>query len=182
MTIVSDAPSCGVTYDCHSDDSRGIIYLHHMHRYWSLQNRLLKVCYVPANSADLNRFLFFFFSLRPSTVLMNQIRQGVCPINQSISLRCLWYYVIVQATEVHSFRKWKTTFEVSEISYPVLEYINDCSWLTHWCLSLIHIPIGSVLIQCHKTFFCGKMDRNKLPCLALASISMIGLLLHGLTF
>jgi hypothetical protein len=25
MTIVSDAPSCGVTYDCHSDDSRGVI-------------------------------------------------------------------------------------------------------------------------------------------------------------
>jgi hypothetical protein len=26
MTIVSDAPSCGVTYNCHSDSSRGIIY------------------------------------------------------------------------------------------------------------------------------------------------------------
>jgi hypothetical protein len=26
MTIVSDAPSCGVTYDCHSDDSRGVIF------------------------------------------------------------------------------------------------------------------------------------------------------------
>ncbi len=24
--IVNDAPSCGITYDCHSDDSRGIIY------------------------------------------------------------------------------------------------------------------------------------------------------------
>jgi hypothetical protein len=24
--IVSDAPSCAVTYDCHSDDSRGVIY------------------------------------------------------------------------------------------------------------------------------------------------------------
>ncbi len=27
----------------------------------SLQNRLLKVCYVPATSASLNRLLFFYF-------------------------------------------------------------------------------------------------------------------------
>jgi hypothetical protein len=26
MTIVSDAPSCGINYDCHSDNSRGVIY------------------------------------------------------------------------------------------------------------------------------------------------------------
>ncbi len=26
LTTVSDAPSCGVTYDRHSDDSRGVIY------------------------------------------------------------------------------------------------------------------------------------------------------------
>jgi hypothetical protein len=26
MTIVSDTPSGGITYDCHSDDSRGVIY------------------------------------------------------------------------------------------------------------------------------------------------------------
>ncbi len=26
MTIISDAPRLGVTYDCHSDDSRGFIY------------------------------------------------------------------------------------------------------------------------------------------------------------
>ncbi len=25
-TIVRDTPSCGVTYDCHSDDSIGVIY------------------------------------------------------------------------------------------------------------------------------------------------------------
>ncbi len=24
--VISDAPSCGVTYDCHSDNSRGVIY------------------------------------------------------------------------------------------------------------------------------------------------------------
>ncbi len=28
MTIVSDAPSCGVIYDHHSDDSRGVFYTH----------------------------------------------------------------------------------------------------------------------------------------------------------
>jgi hypothetical protein len=44
----------------------------------SLQNRLLKVCYVPATSASLPRvtfffsFLFFFLLLRPLTVLMKQ--------------------------------------------------------------------------------------------------------------
>ena len=54
----------------------------------SLQNRLLKVCYVPANSAGLNRLLFFL--LRPFTVLMKQTRQAVLAINQSILLRCLW--------------------------------------------------------------------------------------------
>ncbi len=29
----------------------------------SLQNRLLKVCYVPPTSASLNRLLFFFFAV-----------------------------------------------------------------------------------------------------------------------
>ncbi len=44
----------------------------------SLQNRLLKVCYVPATSASLPRVTFFFsflfLLLRPLTVLMKQTR------------------------------------------------------------------------------------------------------------
>jgi hypothetical protein len=52
----------------------------------SLQNRLLKVCYVPATSAGLNRLLFFLFLLWPLTVLMKQTRQAVCAIKQSIYL------------------------------------------------------------------------------------------------
>ncbi len=55
----------------------------------SLQNRLVKVCYVPATSPSLNRFLFFFL-LRSLTVLMKQTRQAVCAVKQSILLRCLW--------------------------------------------------------------------------------------------
>jgi hypothetical protein len=55
----------------------------------SLQNRLLKVCYVPATSASLPRLLFL---LRPLTVLMKQTRQVVCDIKQSILLRCLCLY------------------------------------------------------------------------------------------
>ncbi len=57
----------------------------------SLQNRLLKVCYVPATSAGLPRlsFFFFLFLLRPLTVLMKQTRQVVRAIKQSILLRCL---------------------------------------------------------------------------------------------
>ncbi len=46
----------------------------------SLQNRLLKVCYVPATSATLNRLLFFSFLLWPLTVLMKQTRQVICAI------------------------------------------------------------------------------------------------------
>ncbi len=56
----------------------------------SLQNRLLKVCYVPATSACLPRvsflFSFLFLLLRPLTVLMKQTRQAVCTIKQSIFL------------------------------------------------------------------------------------------------
>jgi len=49
----------------------------------SLQNRLLKVCYVPATSAGLPRL----FLLGP---LMKQTRQAVRAIKQSVLLRCLW--------------------------------------------------------------------------------------------
>ncbi len=56
----------------------------------SLQNKLLKVCYVPASSADLPRVSFFFSSLfllpRPLTVLMKQTRQAVHAIKQPIFL------------------------------------------------------------------------------------------------
>ncbi len=52
----------------------------------SLQNRLLKVCYVPATSAGLPRLLFL---LRPLTPLMKQTRKAVHVVKQSILLRCL---------------------------------------------------------------------------------------------
>ena len=48
-----------------------------------LQNRLLKVCYVPATSAGLASLLFF---LGPLTVLMKQTRQPVHAIKLSIYL------------------------------------------------------------------------------------------------
>jgi hypothetical protein len=63
----------------------------------SLQNRLLKVCYVSATSADLNRLLFF--SLRPLTVLIKQKRQAVHAKKQSIVLRCLWLTQTKQASD-----------------------------------------------------------------------------------
>jgi hypothetical protein len=46
----------------------------------SLQNRLLKVCYVRATSACLPRLLFILFLLWPLTVLMKQTRQAVCTV------------------------------------------------------------------------------------------------------
>ncbi len=71
----------------------------------SLQNRLLKFCYVPATSASLNRLLFLLLIL---TVLMKQTRQAVCAIKQSIIVRCLWMHLnnlilIDDFTELNSF-------------------------------------------------------------------------------
>jgi hypothetical protein len=54
----------------------------------SLQNRLLKVCYVPATSVHLPRLLFIFL-LQPLAVLTKQTRQAVQAVKQSILLRCL---------------------------------------------------------------------------------------------
>ncbi len=52
------------------------------------QNRLLKVCYVPATNDSLPRqILFLLWSL---TVLMKQTRQAVCAIKQFLLLRSLW--------------------------------------------------------------------------------------------
>ncbi len=52
----------------------------------SLQNRLLKVCYVPATSAGLPRvsffFSFLFLLLQPLTVLMKQTRHAVHAVKQ----------------------------------------------------------------------------------------------------
>jgi hypothetical protein len=50
-----------------------------------VQNKLLKVCYVPATITGV-----FFFLQWPLTVLMKQTRQEVCAFKQSILLRCLW--------------------------------------------------------------------------------------------
>ena len=47
------------------------------------KNRLPKFCYVPATSPAHNRLLFL---LRPFTVLINQTRQAVHAIKQSIFL------------------------------------------------------------------------------------------------
>jgi hypothetical protein len=55
----------------------------------SLQNRLLKVCYVPATSASRPRVSFFFsflfcFVAAAITVLMKQTSQVVRAVKQSI--------------------------------------------------------------------------------------------------
>ena len=56
----------------------------------SLQNRLLKVYYVPATSASLSKVSFFFSFLillqRPLTVLMKQTRQEVRAVKRSVFL------------------------------------------------------------------------------------------------
>jgi len=68
----------------------------------SLLKRLLKVCYVPATSANLKRLLFSLFLLRPLTVLMKQTRQVVYIIKMSIAL--------AQATLVISVQKGSFLF------------------------------------------------------------------------
>jgi hypothetical protein len=55
----------------------------------SLQNRLLKVCFVRATSSDLPRVSFFFsflLLLQPLTALMKQTRHRVHAVKQSIFL------------------------------------------------------------------------------------------------
>jgi hypothetical protein len=54
----------------------------------SHQNRLLKVCYVPATSASSKASFYFF--MWPLTVKMKQTRQAVRAVKQTILLRCLW--------------------------------------------------------------------------------------------
>jgi hypothetical protein len=58
------------------------------HRYRKSQNRLLKVCCVPATNAGLPRVSFFFsflFLLQwPFIVLIKQTRQAVHIVKQSI--------------------------------------------------------------------------------------------------
>jgi hypothetical protein len=61
----------------------------------SLQNRLLKVCYVPATSTKFSKLLFYGGGGGggggwPLTVPMEQTRQAVRAFKQSILLRCLW--------------------------------------------------------------------------------------------
>ncbi len=71
-----------------------------------VQNRLLKVCYVPATSAGLSRLLFLQW---PLTVIMKQTRQAVCALKQSILLRCLWFYpMILDTIKICSFSAVKT--------------------------------------------------------------------------
>ncbi len=71
----------------------------------SLQNGLLKVCYVPATSASLNRLLFFLFLLWPWTVLMKQTRQAVHAVKQPILLRCLWLASIFFIQNTNNVKK-----------------------------------------------------------------------------
>ncbi len=59
-----------------------------------VQNRLLKVCYVPGTSAILSRLLFLFLRW-PLTVLMKQTRQAVRAFKQSVLLRCLCVYAFI---------------------------------------------------------------------------------------
>jgi hypothetical protein len=67
----------------------------------SLQNRLLKFCYVPTTSTGLNRLLFL---MRLLTVLMKQTRQALCAVKQSILLRCLWLKCLTMISMVRNHR------------------------------------------------------------------------------
>jgi hypothetical protein len=67
----------------------------------SLQNRLLKVCYVPATSAGLPRLLFLLW---PLTVLKEQTRQVVRAVKQSMLLTCLYLSCINWGADLFSFK------------------------------------------------------------------------------
>ncbi len=74
------APNLG---DCTSILST--VCFNHIYRKAKIDR--LSFVYVPATSAAHNRLLFFFFLLRPFTVLMKKTRA----VKQSIFLRCLWF-------------------------------------------------------------------------------------------
>ncbi len=80
----------------------------------SLQNRLLKVCYVPATSGSLSRLLFIFLRWL-LTVLMKQTRQAVCTFKQSILLRYQWW--VTKKKKVLQHWGQKTTVWIQKL-YP----------------------------------------------------------------
>jgi hypothetical protein len=70
---------------------------------------------VPATSAAQNRLLFFFFLLRPFTVLMKKTRA----IKQSIIFRCLWECHTAKGKQTYG--KLTMRFQSSPIGekYPI---------------------------------------------------------------
>jgi hypothetical protein len=46
-----------------------------------------------------------FFLLQPLTVLIEQTRQVVCTVKQSILLRCLWSVTTAKITALHAVLK-----------------------------------------------------------------------------
>ncbi len=96
----------------------------------SLQNRLLKVCYVPATSAGLPRVSFFFsflffWLLGPLTVLMKQTRQAAHAIKQSIFLDVYGFTTVLMllANEVNRF-----------LIFTIAEWYSSHSNDIHFCL------------------------------------------------
>ena len=98
----------------------------------SLQNKLLKVCYVPATSSSLPRVSFFFsflcLKLRPLTVLMKQTRQAVHAIKQSILLDVYGF--------THSSPKLTTWSQKSRTLPVLIRHLWQLKMIVffHWCL------------------------------------------------
>jgi hypothetical protein len=61
------------------------------------------------------------FLWQPLTVLTIQTRQAVCPINQSIFLRCIWYIFIVKFECLKVNRKW---IKKQKIGFQMCAYIS----------------------------------------------------------
>jgi hypothetical protein len=81
----------------------------------SLQNRLLKVCYVPDTSASLSRLLFLEW---PLTVLMKQTMQGVAPLSSL-------YYLDVYACSELAFMLVCFAKGVIDYTFKMFETVDQ---------------------------------------------------------
>ncbi len=93
-----------------------LVYWTHSMDIESLQNRLLKVWYVPILALVL---IGFFFLLQPLTVLIKQTRQAVHAIKQSILLRCLWL--------IHKLQRRQCCEYDSELWYQIYNHLYQKS-------------------------------------------------------
>jgi hypothetical protein len=120
----------------------------------NLQNRLLKVCYVPATSTSLPMvsffFSFLFLLLRPLTVLMKQTRW----LKQSLFLDVYGKYQLKCSDNNHRIITYK--FQVRNFSRTAnLDcFSNIFKMACMKCLDVASLQISHFIVLQQLSFFC----------------------------